>query len=560
MDAMKFKGCILAVTLASLTACAELPKKDQNLSVDTHAERGHLSVDQDAARPTIPSPIETVPLPPAPLAKNTPDQLFTVVVTNVPIKELLFTLARDAKSNIDVHDNIEGNITLNALDQTLDQILHRIQGQAAIRYQIDPGFIRVEADLPYLKQYEIDYPNMSRKTTTNVTIATEVATTGGGAVGGSSNDAGNMSSTTIENSSNNQFWETLVSSVDAIIYEPQAKKDKEPSDTEADATSSAAPTTASDDADDADDGPNKNIIANPETGMLTVRATQKQHGDLQRYLDKLMASARRQVLIEATVVEVTLSDAYQAGIDWNKVGSNGEGFSVNQSLTGGNLASAPVLSINYTNLVRGVTDVTSTIKLLNEFGNTRVLSSPKLMVLNNQTALLKVVDNRVYFTTEVDIQLGQNGSGNITTFETEIHTVPVGFVMSVTPQISREGSVTLNARPTLSRILRFVSDPNPALAAQGVTNLIPEIQVREVESILNIQSGNIGIIGGLIQDEVKESTAGVPLLAKLPGVGDLFSYRNDDTTKSELVVFLRPVVIKAASVNRDLQKFQRYLK
>lgn len=543
---------MVAASLLGLSACAALPQQDNTPSeeITPTLDSPHLTVAQDAAKVDIPQPVQALPLPPAPDTSKKTEQLFTIVVSDVPLKELLFSLARDADTNIDVHDDIEGNITINAIDQTLSQILSRIQNQADIRYHIAPGLITVSADKPYLKQYEIDYPNMTRTTQTDVTIATEVATTGGGAIGGSGNNAGNMSSTSITNQSNNRFWQTLISSVASIIDDGS---DDDEADTE---TASEAPAAASETGTEA--AANPNIISNPETGMLTVRATQKQHADLQRYLDQLMDSARRQVLIEATVVEVTLSDQYQAGIDWNKMASNGEGFSIEQDLNGTNLSGAPVLNINYTNLVDGVTDVTSTIRMLNQFGNTRVLSSPKLMVLNNQTALLKVVDNRVYFTTDVDIQQAENGQ-TLTTYETEIHTVPVGFVMSVTPQVSRGGSVTLNARPTLSRILRFVRDPNPALVAVGVSNLIPEIQVREVESILNIQSGNIGIIGGLIQDEIKKSTAGVPILAKLPGVGDLFAYRDDDTSKSELVIFLRPVVIKNASVKKDLRHYTQYL-
>jgi general secretion pathway protein D len=546
---MTFKNWMVAASLMGLSACASLPQDQQHTeSPEPVAKSSHLTPEQDAAEVAIPAPVQALPLPPAPEVGKKAEQLFTIVVTDVPLKELLFTLARDADTNIDVHDDITGNITINAIDQTLSQILSRIQSQAAIRYRIEPGLVTVSADKPYLKQYEIDYPNMTRTTQTEVTIATEVATTGGGAIGSGSSDAGNMSSTEISNQSNNNFWQTLIQSVESIIDDGTDASDNS-SDGEEE----------SDSANAASEQRNPNIISNPETGMLTVRATQKQHADLQRYLDQLMESARRQVLIEATVVEVTLNDQYQAGIDWNKIASGGEGISIEQNLTGSNLTSAPVLNINYTNIVDGVTDVTSTIRMLNQFGNTRVLSSPKLMVLNNQTALLKVVDNRVYFTTDVDIQVGQDGSPGLTTFETEIHTVPIGFVMSVTPQVSRGGSVTLNARPTLSRILRFVRDPNPALTQAGVTNLIPEIQVREVESILNIQSGNIGIIGGLIQDEIKKSKAGVPVLAKLPGVGDLFAYRDDDTNKSELVIFLRPVVIKTASVKKDLQNYSHYL-
>ncbi|HEV7816200.1 MAG TPA: type II and III secretion system protein, partial [Janthinobacterium sp.] len=194
------------------------------------------------------------------------------------------------------------------------------------------------------------------------------------------------------------------------------------------------------------------------------------------------------------------------------------------------------------------------------FGKVKVLSSPKISVLNNQTALLKVVDNNVFFTIKVTpAVLGING--NIATpavYESQLETVPVGFVMSVTPQISDADEVTLNVRPTITRIVDYVNDPNPALAAGNVVSRVPVIQARELESIMKVNSGQIAVMGGLMQDSVDNSKDGVPGLSSLPVVGNLFTYRNESSTKSELVIFMRPVVVRDASVNGDYKDY-RYL-
>jgi general secretion pathway protein D len=142
---------------------------------------------------------------------------------------------------------------------------------------------------------------------------------------------------------------------------------------------------------------------------------------------------------------------------------------------------------------------------------------------------------------------------------TEVKTVPVGLIMSVTPQISGNDVVTLNVRPTISRITRLVNDPNPEFARAGVESLVPEVQIREIESVLRINNGDIAIMGGLMQDTTSQQRTGVPVLSQLPLVGDLFSYRNDEYTKTELVIFLRPVVIKQASVDGDLSDYRTYL-
>ena len=307
------------------------------------------------------------------------------------------------------------------------------------------------------------------------------------------------------------------------------------------------------------------MIANPEAGVISVRATSRQHEKVQEFLDQVVGSAKRQVLIEATIVEVTLSDEYQSGVDWSRIAQGGNGFSISQTLSTGVARStngSPPILLSYVNPTARIGgNIAAAISLLSAFGDTKVLSSPKIMALNNQTALLKVVDETVYFTTDVRItEPIQNGSPGTRTFTTTLHTVPVGVVMSVTPQIGDNDDVSLNVRPTVSRISSFVNDPTPAL--QGVTNVvnrIPLIQVRELESILRVPSGQTVVLGGLMQDNQAIKRDGVPLLSRLPIVGDAFSFRNDTSGKTELVIFLRPIVIREANLGNTLDNYRGLL-
>src|SRR5260221_10268711 len=227
------------------------------------------------------------------------------------------------------------------------------------------------------------------------------------------------------------------------------------------------------------------VMVNPEAGIVVVRATSRQHERVREFLDDVLGASKRQVLIEATIVEVTLSDNYQSGVDWSALGLNGLGYSFRQNLLGANLASAPFFSVSYSNPNAAAGgSISSTVKLLDSFGRTRVLSSPKLMVLNNQTASLKVVDNRVYFTVKADTVTNQTSA--TTTFTTTQNVVPVGFIMNVTPQISEGDMVTLNVRPTVTRIIATVPDPNPALVDKNnnrISSDIPVTQTREMESV-----------------------------------------------------------------------------
>ena len=132
--------------------------------------------------------------------------------------------------------------------------------------------------------------------------------------------------------------------------------------------------------------------------------------------------------------------------------------------------------------------------------------------------------------------------------------------MAVTPQINAADQVTLNVRPTITRILEFINDPNPDLANAGTTNRVPVLQVREFESVLQVESGRIAVLGGLMQDQNNKSTGGVPLLSDIPEIGELFTFRDHNFTKTELVLFIRPWVIRNPSVvEGDLVRFQRAL-
>ena len=497
---------------------------------------GHLIFDEPEAE-SIPEPVAHVAVLPRP--EQRPDlETYTVVVHDVPIRELLFSMARDAKLNLDIDNDIQGSVTMNAIDQTLPKILDRISQQTNIRYQLVDDTLRVEADAPYLKTYSIGYLNIARLSTGSVEVSSEISSTGtadveGSESGGGGGKSGNDSSSTVQNSSNNRFWRSLTLNISSIIGE-------------------AVKAGSSENIDTSD-----KIIVNRESGMIAVKATAKQHEQIKGFIDQVLDSVQRQVLIEATIAEVRLSDRYQAGIDWTLVTSD-PNTAATQDLLGGNLGQTPFFSFNIAETVNG-NPLNITLKALETFGDVKVLSSPKVMAINNQSALLKVVDNEVYFTTDVEAVPGSVNQNSTVAIDTNVNTVPVGLVMAVTPFIDQNEVVTLNVRPTISRIISFVADPNPALAEAGVVSEIPVIQVREIESVLKIENGDTAVIGGLMQDQIDKSTTGVPILSSIPILGSLFRYQDDTYVKSELVIFIRPVVTKDASLTGDFKEYRKYL-
>jgi len=520
------KIIVSLITIVALSACQNFMGENDRMDPAGHIDVPVPQVDSPPL--AIPPVVEQVPIiaAPEPAQKL---QTFTVVVTDIPVNELLFALARDARLNLDIDPSIDGRVSINAVDQTLPQILKRISRQVSLRYHLDgPNFI-VERDTPFTRIYKIDYLNMARISSSTVEVATEIASTGSSISDSGGGGGGSNSSTTVKNESDNNFWETLEENIKLLATTEQHAGI---------------------------------VISNRETGTISVRATSVAHQDIQLFVDQVLKSARRQVLIEATVVEVTLNNDFQAGVDWSRLAS-GDGWDLQQSLLSTTtLGTSPFVSAIFTDTNADRT-VSATIKALDSFGDVSVMSSPKIMALNNQTSILKVVDNIVYFSVDTDQNVSEGGSVN-TTFDVTIHTVPVGFVMNVTPFITENDEVILNIRPTISTVVQFIPTPVQLDPITGdplsTPNQIPEIAVREMESVLRVADGHTAVIGGLMQDKALQKNEGLPGLHDARGIGLLFGVETEELDKTELVIFLRPRIIENASLDTNLSDFKRFLK
>jgi type II secretory pathway component GspD/PulD (secretin) len=331
---------------------------------------GHLQADS-VAKPqgAIPQPVQQSVYLPKPRAIGK-TETYSVVVNNVPVHDLLFALARDAKLNVDVHPGITGSVTLNAIDQTLPQLLTRIARQVDMRFETDGPNLVVMPDAPYLRNYRVDYVNIAREVigtvSTNTQISTSSLTANGGAAG-----SGNTSRIQIENKSMNRFWESLEKNLKDLLHEtdkvfPAGSTETVTEEVAAQSTTGTGAPPATTTAARVGQAlqtlagsPNPatlqntgatvvkrmtfreaaSVIANPEAGVITVRATSRQHEKVQEFLDRVMSSARRQVLIEATIIEVGLSDGYQQGIEWSRLTSGSE-YSISKPALTTNVPSA----------------------------------------------------------------------------------------------------------------------------------------------------------------------------------------------------------------------------
>ncbi len=559
------RGIWPAVLLsACLAGCGQAPIKPAET---------HLTADEPGPPGAIPPTVQITPLLPKPKPAARPET-YSVVVNNVRVQELLFALARDAKLQIDIDPTLSGNVTLNAIDQTLPQLLARISRQVDMRYEMDGDTLLVQRDTPFLRSYKVDYLSASRNVKMTSTATTQFGT------GSSSSTSGTGTNANIDVAAQNNLWESVVQNVRDILREtdrilpagaalaatnaatsaPAASPGAQPP-IPAQQAPALAPTATFQEA--------ASVIANREAGVLYVRATSKQHERVQEFIDQVLAGAKRQVLIEATVAEVQLRNEYQRGISWERLRNQGQsGISIAQPEIAPVTAATPGFNANpfFIRFTSVGSNLSITLKLLEQFGDVRVLSSPKLSVMNNQTAILRVTRDIIYFTITPSNASGTTVSGGGTvalpaTFTTTPNIAAEGFMMSVIPQINAADAIVLNVRPTIRRRVDSVFDPNPALAATAtntnpVQNVIPVFETREFDSVMRLQSGQLGVLAGLMQDVVENTDTGIPGISSIPLLGDIFASKSQLSRKTELVIFLRATVLTDPSIDGDFRSFR----
>lgn len=487
----------------------------------------------EQATPPIPEASRDLIPPPAPPPPGSTKLVSVTVTENMPLRDVLIELARKSGVNLELDPRISGGIIFTAHNQPFNEVLKRICAMAGLRTVADGNFVRIELDDPYQKTYTLDFLSLTRKTSSETSIATNVFDvnvangTGVGSSGGSngSSVSENNSTSRVSAHSDADMWSEVSKSVEQIL------------------ASNAKP------ADKNKEKPEANFSVDKQAGLLTVFGDSRQQEAVDSYFKKLRRKANAQVLIDARIIEVELNDGYKSGINWTTLFNRG--LNLGADFAAPNISPTGLFSASV-----NATDFSGILNLVRTFGTTRVLSSPRLTVMNNETAVLKVATNQVYFVTQAQFTTVTNANGSTVTttpiYTSTPHTVPVGLVMSVQPSIDVDHSrVTMTLRPTISRVVSQVNDPSIGLnAAQaGVANpvqsQIPVLAVREMDSVLRLHSGEVGVMGGLMQDSSINQDQGVPPFDTLPVVGTLAKSRDNQGSTTELVILLRATIADA---------------
>lgn len=519
-------------------------------------EKPQISLKANAASaPPIPDLAEIIAAP-APPKIGTTKVVSVSVTDDVPLKDILIELARLADVDVEIDSSITGGITFRAKDRPFNEVIDRIADMAGLRYTMRNNVLRIERDEPYIQTYALDMLNIDRTATGNIGVNSSGSGSGSGSGGGSGGGGG--SSSTITQESKSDFWNKFQESVTSILaYKPTLMG--------AGGGSSANGTFFS---------------LNRQAGTLTFSGTERQHAILRNFIKQIEANISSQVLIEAKIVEVTLNDHYQTGIDWTKFGGSAVQFKSNLSdVAADSTALSPAtITVLKNDILRTGVDLSLAVNLLDEFGTSRALSSPRLNAMNNQQAVLSFTENLVYFDVKISVTDAVAGTGGSATTPAKVDVTstpkyaPVGIVLTLQPTINKDSNeITLNVRPTLSKVTKFITDPgfeigkanaaaqlakdSPVLATlNGVQSKIPQLEVRELDSILKVQSGQVMVIGGLLEDSFANSNGAIPGLSDVPYLGHLFESKDRENIKKELVILIRATVVPSSGNAQEADK------
>ena len=584
-------GLILSAFI--LAGCAQEPVRTNQISSQI---TGGLEQGAQRAKPRESDAVNRALLPPLrmelPQAQGKPiEGRFDLNVNNAPAREVFLSIVSGTRYSMLVHPDVTGSISVNLKDVTLREALDAIREIYGYEYKIEGSRVYIQPAGLQTRVFQVNYLIGARQGRSDMRVTagssgiTTSATTAGsatalqqtltttqaapagvqgppsltpnavGALGGIQNDATRMS--TVQTT---DFWAEVEYAIHTIVGT----------------------------------GGGRNIVISPQSGVVVVRAMPQELRSVATLLKAMQLSVERQVMLEAKIIDVTLNQAYQSGINWaafptsgiaggfsSRLGGAANSLGTRGSLSGGTAGSSSGSSSSFSanpgagaglatlgGAVAGATGVAggvfglavqtdnfaALLQFLESQGSVQVLSSPRVATLNNQKAVLKVGTDQPYVTS-ITVVPGSSTGGVVTptSVAPQISNIFSGISLDVTPQIDAEGNIALHIHPLVTSVTpKSVGFNLVGVGAQSVD--VAAINVSESDTMVRTQDGNIVVLGGLMKVELNRGRSGIPGLEDVPVIGGAFRNSSTDTIKRELVILIKPTIIESdKNWEQDLQ-------
>ncbi|MEA2079098.1 MAG: pilus (MSHA type) biogenesis protein MshL [Pseudomonadota bacterium] len=568
---MNRNACINTVKLFAavllLSACQIMPQKDTPTMPSIQESLQDAEAQQQFKAVQPPPEVQRALLPPASstLGVMKPEvPTFDVSVNEAPARQFFMSLVDGTADNMVVHPDVSGTLTLDLKNVSTEDVMATLRDVYGYEYRYSHGVYQVYPSRMRSQVFKVNYLDIERRGSSRTRVSSgqitqSPANSGDGGNSSDNNSNSSSGSSTAGNNANNpgqnsfsgaqittrseaNFWLDLDTSLKMIIGEEKRRK----------------------------------VVINPMSDTVLVKAMPRELLDVKQYLDILQDSASRQVIIEAKILEVELNDAFQTGVNWNalidfggnyqtKIGQVGGGtiFQDGVSELAGTIV--PLKNLALTNgapafggvfaLQAHLGDFNTLIELLKTQGDVQVLSSPRVSTINNQKAIIKVGTDE-YFVTDIDVETdiavgvsNQSADVTLTPFFS-------GVALDVTPQIDSDGRITLHVHPAISQVVEDKKDLGVVTSSSsdddGISRStrvpLAKSTIRETDTIVQAENGQVVVIGGLMQELVRDEVASTPFFGDLPVLGHMFRHTRKTSTKTELVILLRPVVVSSNRV------------
>lgn len=527
---------VVAVMIASLMGCSmghRDPVEAKNSLNEAINEANSRSLEQ------LPPSVEA-DLMPELAADNLTSidtvKRFRIQANGVAAKTFFASLVKGTEFSAAIHPDVSGSITLNLTDVSMDEVLNVVRdmyGYDVVKngnvIQVFPAGLRtVTIPVDYL-QFKRSGRSLTSISTGTITNSDSSSSDSDDSSSSSSSSSSSNGGTEIETTSESDFWPQLQAAVAQLIGS----------------------------------GSGQSVVVTPQASVITVRAYPDEVREVREFLGVSQQRMQRQVILEAKILEVTLSDGYQQGINWSKAfSSNGTNYSIGQGsiVKDGNgdilpavlpgLDAIGTLLGGQTNLVISSGSFDAVLSFMATQGDLNVLSSPRVTASNNQKAVIKVGTDE-YYVTDLSSVVG-SGDNSEPSPEVELTPFFSGISLDVTPQIDDQGNVLLHVHPAVIDVDEQVKEIG--FGDTRITLPLARSSIRESDSVIRAQDGDVVVIGGLMKSNTIDQVSKVPFLGDVPALGHLFRNTTKLTQKTELVILLKPTVVGVNTWQKELER------